>query len=135
MHHFLLKITTAINLYPPPDNINLADVQSGKLTFNWTSVISDCSTARLQLLYNITSTSDCGTCTVTAVTPTTVTATCSNLLLTTNVVTCLFKVSSHVCGLIGNPSSPIELTLKGELENDVEYLHAKLLQCFLFISS
>ena len=105
-------IIIVANLYPSPDNINLADVQPGKLLFNWTSVISNCST----LQYNITSTSNCGTCTAVTNT-TTVIATCSDLRLTTNAVTCHFRVSSHACGLVGNPSSPIALILKCELQN------------------
>ena len=108
-HSFL--IITEENLYPPPNDINLADVQPGKLIFNWTSVISNCST----LQYNIASTSDCGTCTV--VTNTTAfTAVCSDLLLTANAIVCHFSVSSHACDLIGNPSVPFEVTLKCELQ-------------------
>ena len=110
----------AANLYPPPDDINLANVQPGKLVFNWTSVISNCST----LQYIIASSSYCGTCTAVANT-TTVTATCSDLQLSTNAVLCHFRVSSRACGLVGNPSSPIVLTLKRELQ---ECLRAKLLQ-------
>lgn len=101
------------NLYPPPDDFNLADVQPGKLVFNWTPVISSCST----LQYDVTSTSNCGSCTVVANTSvTTVTATCSDLPLTTDAVTCHFRVRSCACGLVGNPSSPVALTLKRELQ-------------------
>ena len=102
----LLLHITAKNLYPPPDNLYLADAQQGRLVFNWTPVISNCST----LQYNITS--DCGTCyTFTNAT----TATCSDLQLTTNAVLCHFRVSSRACDLVGNSSSPIAVTLKGIL--------------------
>ena len=74
--------------------------------FNWTPVISNCSTLYVQ--YNITS--DCGICpTVTNI----ATATCSDLRLSTNAVVCHFSVSSRACGLVGNPTSPTEVTLKG----------------------
>ena len=69
-------------------------------------VISNCSTAFLQ--YSIAS--DCGAC------PThtnTTTATCSDLWLSPNAIMCQFSVSSHACGLVGNPTSPIAVTLKG----------------------
>jgi hypothetical protein len=114
MYPFLIIInTTATNLYPPPNDINLTDIQPGTLTFKWTSVISNCST----LQYSIASTSNCGTCTVNEnITATTVTATCSDLPLTINAVMCLFGVSTDACGLVGNPSSPLALTLKGELK-------------------
>ena len=94
------------NHYPPPDNVYVADARTGTLVFNWTPVISNCSTAFLQ--YSITS--DCGACpTVTNLT----TATCSDLQLSTNAVMCQFSVSSHACGLVGNSSSPTAVTLKG----------------------
>ena len=97
----------ATNPYPPPDNLYLADVQAGKLIFNWTSIISNnCST----LQYSITS--DCGTC-PNATNRTT--ATCSDLQLTTNARLCHFRVSSHACSLVGHPSSPIAVVLKGAL--------------------
>jgi hypothetical protein len=74
--------------------------------FNWTPITSNCSMAYVQ--YTISS--DCGTCpTVTNMT----TATCSDLQPTTIAVLCHFRVSSRACGLIGNPSSPIVVTLKG----------------------
>ena len=99
-----MNITTATNLYPPPDSLYLTDVQPGKLVFNWTPVNSNCST----LQYNITS--NCGTCpTVTNAT----TAICSDLHLTTNASLCHFRVSSHACGLVGNPSSSFAVNLKG----------------------
>ena len=96
----------ATNLYPPPDNVYLTDAQPGTLVFNWTPVIFNCSMAFLQ--YSITS--DCGVCpTVTNLT----TATCSDLQLSTNAVMCQFTVSSHACGLDGNPTSPTAVILKG----------------------
>ena len=76
------------------------------LAFNWTPVISNCST----LQYSIVS--DCGTCpTVTNMT----TATCSDLQLTTNASLCYFRVTSRACDLTGSPSSPTAVTLKGIL--------------------
>ena len=86
--------------------IYLSDVQKGNLVFSWTPVAFDayCSSMR----YIITS--DCGTCpTFTNMT----TATCSDVQLTTNAVTCHFRVSSDICDLPENPSSPVEVTLKG----------------------
>ena len=95
-----------MNLYPPPDNIYLADAQPGTLVFNWTPVIFNCST----LQYSIAS--DCGACpSVTNMTS----AMCSDLQMTTNAVVCHFRVSSRACGLVGNPSSPTAVTLKGTL--------------------
>ena len=68
--------------------------------------MSNCST----LQYIIAS--DCGVCpSVTNMT----TATCSDLQLTTNAVLCHFRVSSRACDLVGNPSSPTAVTLKGIL--------------------
>ena len=98
-------IATATNPYPSPEDIYLADVQLGKLIFIWSSVLSNnCS------VLHYSTDSDCGTCpTVTNMT----TATCSDLPLTTNAVTCHFRVSSHACGLVGSPSSPIKVILKG----------------------
>ena len=101
LKYHIIKII-ASNLHPPSEYIYLADAQPGTLVFSW--IASDCS----NLMYNITS--DCGTCpTVTHMT----TATCSNLQLLTKAVLCHFKISSVACGLIGNPSSPVVVTLKG----------------------
>ena len=62
------------------------------------------------LQYSITS--DCGACpTITNAT----TATCSDFQLTTNPKLCHFSVSSRACNLIGNPSSPTLVTLKGAI--------------------
>ena len=94
---------TVTNLYAPPDNIYLADAQPGALVFNWTAIFN-CST----LQYTIAS--DCGACpTVTNMT----TAICSDLQLTTNAVLCHIRVSSRACNLVGIPSLPIGVTLKG----------------------
>ena len=103
MRIIIAIITAATN--PPPDDLHLTDAQPGKLTFNWSSVISNnCSIP----LYNITS--DCGICpTVTNIT----TVTCSDLQLTTNVDTCHFRVSTQTCNLTGNLSSSVTVTLKG----------------------
>lgn len=105
------------NLYPP-DNIHLADAQPGILVFNWTPVISNCSIAFLQ--YSITS--DCGACPTHA---NMTTATCSNLQLSTNAVMCHFSVSSRACGLVGNPSSPAAVTLKGSYNNNYYYYYSE----------
>ena len=92
---------TATNLYPPPDNLYLADVQPGTLVFDWTPTISNCSTIQ----YNIITTSECGACPI--VTNMT-TATCSGIQPTTesDAVLCHIRVSSHACNLVGNPSLP-----------------------------
>ena len=95
---------TVTNLYPPPDNIYLADAQPGILVFKWTPAIFNCST----LKYTIAS--DCGACpTVTNMT----TAICSDIQLTTNAVLCHIRVSSHACNLVGIPSLPTAVILKG----------------------
>ena len=101
----IIMTATAANPYPPPNDIYLADVQPGKLVFNWSSVTSrNCGI----LQYGIAS--DCGTCpTFTNMT----TATCSDLQLTTNSASCNFRVSSHACDLVGNTSPPIVVMLKG----------------------
>ena len=97
---------TATNLYPPPNNLFLVDVQPGTLVFNWTSAISNCST----LQYNIITSSDCGACpTVTNMT----TATCSDIQPTTDAVLCHIRVSSRACNLVGNSTLPTAVTLKG----------------------
>ena len=97
---------TATNLHPPPDNLFLVDVQPGTLVFNWTSANSNCST----LQYNVTTTSECGACpTVTNTT----TATCSGIQLTTDAVLCHIRISSRTCNLVGNPSLPTTVSLKG----------------------
>ena len=99
-----ISISIAKNLYPPPNDVHLADVRPGQVTFTWTSVSSSCSS----VYYNITS--DCGVC------PTTInmtTATCSDLQLSTEPVVCTFRVSSVVCDLTGNPSEPVVVTIKG----------------------
>ena len=89
----LLSCIIATNLYPPPDNIYLADAQPQKLVFSWTPAIPNCST----LQYSITS--DCGACpTVTNMT----TATCSDLQVSTNAVLCHFRVSTYACDFVGN---------------------------------
>ena len=95
-------------VHPPPHNISLADVQLGKLIFNWTSTFSTCSTIR----YNIAS--DCGSCSITT---NTTTATCSDLQLTTNASVCHFRVSNRACGRVGTSSSPVAVMLKGSLSS------------------
>ena len=98
-------ISTMHAVRSAPDSIYLADAQKGRLIFSWSSVTSnDCSA----LQYSIAS--DCGICpTVTNGT----TTTCSDLQLSTNPIVCHFRVRSVACDLIGNPSSPVSVTLKG----------------------
>ena len=92
------------NLPPPPEEIYLVDIQPGRLIFSWTA--SGCSI----VWYDVTS--DCGICTVVI---NTTTAMCSNLQLSTNARLCHFRVSSVACDLNGNPSSPVAVTLKGNI--------------------
>ena len=89
---------------PPPTNVQLVDVNSKQLVFNWSSEESNCST----LQYNIDS--DCGICTNTVTTF----ATCSiDLSAITNNM-CTFAIQSVVCGNIsGILSDPLSITLKG----------------------
>ena len=87
---------TASNPYPPPNDVNLTDIGEGQVTFNWSSFCSSID-------YVITS--DCGTCPVTT---NTTSVTCLGLQLPTQSdgVVCSINVSSSVCGVIGNPSTP-----------------------------
>ena len=102
--HLYTNCIIATNRYPSPANIYLTDAQPGTLVFNWTPVITNCSTLQYSII------SDCGTCpTITNAT----TAICSDFQLTTNANLCNFSVSSRACDLTGNPSSPIVVTLKG----------------------
>ena len=119
-----MYITTATNLYPPPDDIYLADARPGTLVFNWIPVISNCS----MLQYNISS--DCGTCpTVTNAT----TAICSDLQLTTNASLCHFRVSSRACDLLGNPSSSFAVNLKGNFSVSHKKLNKHNYSFFLML--
>ena len=119
-----ILITTATNLYPPPDTLCLADAQPGTLVFSWTAVLTNCST----LQYIITS--NCGTCSIlTNSNATTAAAICSDFQLTTSASLCNFRVSSHACSLTGNPSLPIVVKLKGNYFG-IGYTNA--LQAILF---
>ena len=89
-----------------PSNVYLSDASEDKLEFLWTPVASDINCS--SLVYNITS--DCGTCLF--VTSETITN-CSDLQLTTSAMECHFSVSSVVCDLSGDPSSPVAVMLKG----------------------
>ena len=90
---------------PPPTNVQLFDVNSEQLIFNWSPAESNCST----LQYSIES--DCGTFT-TAVTTSTQ-ATCSVDLSAIADSMCTFAIRSVVCGNIsGILSDPLSITLK-----------------------
>ena len=93
-----------------PNNVKLTRVDTGQLTFTWTSVNFRCPSI------NYMATLDCGTCTV-AVGDTT--ATCSGLLLP-NV--CTFTVQTVVCEQVGAPSDPVTVILRGM------YMH-----CVIFV--
>ena len=89
---------------PPPTNVQLVDVNSEQLVFNWSSVESNCST----LQYSIES--DCGTCTNTEMTL----ATCSVDLSAITYDMCNFAIQSVVCGNVsGILSDPLSITMKG----------------------
>ena len=97
--HIIIDIAS----FPPPNDVRLADVQPGQITFNWTSVDALCDS----LSYNIIS-SNCGQCLLTT---TNTTATCTGVVASGQV--CTFIVQTVVCGIIGILSHPTTVILKG----------------------
>ena len=96
------------NPYPPPNNVQVVDINqyvfTGQLTFNWSSITAFCPSA-----YYVITSINCGVC------PTFTTynqVTCENAALGH---TCSFVVRTVVCGnIIGNPSNSVSAVLKGE---------------------
>ena len=87
-----------------PNDVRLSYVQSGRITFNWTSVDALCDS----ISYNIIS-SNCGRCPSMT---TNTTATCSDVMALGQV--CTFAVRTVVCGNItGNMSHPVHVILRG----------------------
>ena len=109
-HNIYLKSLyqlTFIAPYSPSNNVSLDGVSNGKLTFGWTFSVPDCTAIN----YNISS--DCGSCLRTT---DATNATCSDLPLSSNPLNCTFSVYPVVCGVAGEASNPITVTLKGIIE-------------------
>lgn len=87
----------------PPENIHLADIKPGKLTFSWTPIALLCS----ELTYEILS--DCGEC------PTATNSTFVSCTIESSQPTnCTFAVRSIVCGgIAGSWSNAIKVMLRG----------------------
>lgn len=89
--------------FPPPENVYLADVKPGKLTFSWTPTALYCSALTYEIL------SDCGECPA-ATSSTSVTCT----IQISQPRQCTFAVKSIVCGNIaGSWTNRIEVILRG----------------------
>ena len=90
--------------FSSPNDVRLVDVQPGQMTFNWTSVDTECKS----LAYKIIS-SNCGRCPATTHNTT---VTCIDVVASGQV--CTFIVQTEVCGnLTGNFSNAVSVTLKG----------------------
>ena len=93
--------------YPPPEDVQLLDANSTHLTFNWTSVSSNCPAISYQIVAD-----NCGDCpNVTSDT----TVTCDWSFTEENV--CTFAVRTVVCddiNIVGNQSQNVSFTLKGK---------------------
>ena len=88
----------------PPNDVCLVDVQSGRITFNWTSVDALFDS----ISYNIIS-SNCGRCPSQT---TNTTATCSDIVALGQV--CAFAVQTVVCdNITGNMTHPVHVILRG----------------------
>ena len=101
-----MRVHADQNPIPPPSNV-IVDipnyVATRQLTFNWSSTLpSSCPFAH----YAITAI-DCGNCPTSATINHTI---CQNAVLG---LTCSFVVRSVACGISGNPSDSISITLKG----------------------
>jgi hypothetical protein len=101
------KFLSNIDPFPPPTDVHLSDVnvQSGRISFNWTSVDAQCDS----ISYNITSI-NCGRCPTTSSNNT---VTCSDARFSGQV--CTFIVQAVVCGnIVGNLGVPISVIMKGK---------------------
>lgn len=96
---------------PPPTNVQLVDISSEQLIFNWTAVDSNCST----LQYNIIA-SSCGVCAdnnIILMNSTASSVTCF-ISLSVNMMRCSFGIQSVICtDVSGNLSTPLIVTPKG----------------------
>jgi hypothetical protein len=102
MHTIIINILTS-GSFPPPNDVRVVDVQPGRITFNWTSVDTECDS----LSYNIIS-YNCGMCPFNT---SNTSVTCTNVVALGQL--CTFLVQTVVCGNTGNPSRPTTVMLKG----------------------
>ena len=109
--HCICEFCTFVSIYnvaplPPPNNVQLTNVQPGQITFNWTSVDTLCDSVS----YNIIA-SNCGQCPSTT---NNTTATCTDVVASGQV--CTFIIQAVVCGTItGSQASPTTVIMEGEL--------------------
>ena len=102
-HHFLAYHLSEPGSFPPPSDVRVVDVQPGRITFNWTSVNTECDS----LSYNIIS-HNCGTCPHST---SNTSVTCTNVESLGQL--CTFLVQAVVCGNTGIISHPTTVKLKG----------------------
>ena len=108
--------------FPPPIDVQLIDVQPGRIAFNWTSVDAQCDS----LSYNIIS-FNCGTC------PSTTSNTsilCSGVVASGQV--CTLIVRAVVCGNTGNQSNPISVIMKGMISTIPDSVSIHCINNYLF---
>ena len=106
--HLVFSYINCTDPLLPPVDVHPVTLFQGNLTFEWSSVAPACSS---NLEYQITSMS-CGNCALSSDSGSRISATCFNLPLP--MTSCSFSVGSVVCGnQIGDPSSPVEMMLKG----------------------
>ena len=103
----ILVFNAEQNRYPPPDDINLIDIDqyayTGQLIFNWSLPTENCPSA----FYEITHI-NCGICPATTMSSN---FTCENVPLEN---TCNLVVRRVVCGSIKSaPSRSVTVVLKG----------------------
>ena len=94
-----------IDPFPSPSDVRLVEVNPNFLTFEWSSVVTNCSA----IDYIIES--DCGYC------PSTANVTSVNCSLWPKAASgqCGFAVKTVVCGgTVGNSSNTVYVTLKGK---------------------
>ena len=108
-----LPVLTIIIIDPdPPHDVHLASIDTKKITFSWSPVLSNCSIG-----YRITS-MDCIAC------PSFTLNTVVNCTVTTNRTNrqdqmCTFYVQSVICGnYTGNQHSSVTVKLKGIYKKD-----------------
>ena len=103
IHHFHTDIIHVSVSFPPPNDVRVVDVQPGQITFNWTSLDTECDS----LSYNIIS-YNCGRCPSTT---SNTSVTCTNVVALGQV--CTILVQTVVCGNTGILSQPTTVMLKG----------------------
>ena len=114
--------SSSLDPLPPPMDVQLSDITPNVLTFNWSTVLPDCSSLR----YTIDS--DCGMCTINQTsTENSSSATClfeRPISIMDNF--CNFSVRSVVCSNItGSLSVPLKVNLKCKLIDSQQYTITK----------